>query len=198
MLGKIEGRKRSGQQRIRWLDDIIDSMDMSLRKLWEIVKDREGWSAAVHGVTKSKTQFRDWVTTSALVWETEPIGVCMRACMRVCMCVCKWERETEIYFKELNKSKICRVCLWVTDPGKSQWCNSGSKAFSGQNVFLLRRGQSSLRVRPSNEWVKPTHTMEGNLLNSKSTNVNVNPIQKAPHRDIQNKIWAHIWTLWPN
>ena len=53
MLGKIEGRRRSGQQRIRWLDDIIDSMDMSLRKLWEIVKDREGWSAAVHGVTRA-------------------------------------------------------------------------------------------------------------------------------------------------
>ena len=50
---KTEGRRRSGQQRIRWLDDIIDSMDMSLRKLWEIVKDREGWSAAVHGVTRA-------------------------------------------------------------------------------------------------------------------------------------------------
>ena len=50
-------------------------------------EDREGWSAAVHGVTKSRTQFRDWVTTSALVWETEPIGVCMRACVCVCLCV---------------------------------------------------------------------------------------------------------------
>ena len=146
MLGKIEGRRRSGQQRMRWLDGIIYSMNMNLTKLWAIVKNRAAWRAAVHRVTKSQTSLNDW-TTKEQSSKINPQVYEYWSCNREGIVL----RGLGAYYYRRQHLSILNVFIFIYfGYAESLWC---TRIFSGCGTWLSCSLSCGIFVlQPTKDW----------------------------------------------